>query len=240
MNALVTLTIGNDSMWDYTLSSMRSTCERHGWAFEAITTRKVNMARFEAPTWNVSFEKFQVCDYLDRYDRVLLIDADVMMSPECPDIFDAVPEDAIGAVFEDVGSRMKNRQGQIDMIKAHRFRGALGMDEWNTGYMNSGVMVLSKCHRPALAFDMNDPQTRVIAIRKSFPDQNTMNFLCRRSGWPILDMGYKWNHMTVFSEKWNGAPHRRDSHIIHYAGLLPEQRLAWAREDYLAWWRAGK
>ena len=31
----------------------------------------------------------------------------------------------------------------------------------------------------------------------------------------ILD---KWNHMTMFSEPWNGNASRFDSNIIHYAG----------------------
>jgi hypothetical protein len=28
----------------------------------------------------------------------------------------------------------------------------------------------------------------------------------------------KWNHMTMFSEPWNGNANRFDSYIIHYAG----------------------
>jgi len=33
-----------------------------------------------------------------------------------------------------------------------------------------------------------------------------------------VDLGYKWNHMSMFSEPWNGSLSRFNSYIIHYAG----------------------
>jgi hypothetical protein len=35
---------------------------------------------------------------------------------------------------------------------------------------------------------------------------------------PFHDLGYRWNHMTMFSEDWNGNADRFKSYIIHYAG----------------------
>jgi len=39
-----------------------------------------------------------------------------------------------------------------------------------------------------------------------------------KHGFEVQDLGYKFNHMTMFSEKWNKSADRFASHIIHYAG----------------------
>jgi hypothetical protein len=39
-----------------------------------------------------------------------------------------------------------------------------------------------------------------------------------RLGYNYVDLGYKWSHMSMFSEAWNGSPSRFDSYILHYAG----------------------
>ena len=233
MNAIVTLTIGTDPLWEYTLPTMRAACYRHGWALETIGTREVNMTRFDNNVWNIDFEKFQVVDYLATYDRVMLLDADTMLSPRCPDVFERVPVDAIGGVFEDAGSRVKNRRGQIAKIK--RSASDPRLLDWRDGYINAGVMVFSKCHREALTLDADDAAVRAISEWPSFPAQNTLNYLCWRSGFPIVNLGYRWNHHRLFDEDWNGAPDRRYAHILHYAGLKPEPRLEQAKSDYEAW-----
>jgi len=34
----------------------------------------------------------------------------------------------------------------------------------------------------------------------------------------IYELSYKFNHMSMFSEKWNGRASRFDSYMLHYAG----------------------
>ena len=235
MNAIVTLTIGDSPLWEYTLPSMHTACARHGWGLEMIEARTVNVTRCQNPVTNISFEKFQAIDYLDEYDRIMIFDADAMLSPTCPDIFAAVPEDAIGGVMEDVGSRFDNRREWIATIKLMAMDARL--DGWNEGYMNSGVMVLSACHREAMTLNLDDVRVRDVSLPDGFNDQNVVNYLAQRSGFPICALGYKWNHMSIFSEEWNGSPDPLDSHIIHYAGLKPEARLERAERDFAAWYK---
>ena len=234
MNAIVTLTIGDSPLWAYTLPSMAAACARHGWGFEQIETRTVNVTRFRHPVWNIAFEKFHALDYLDQYDRIIILDSDAMMSPTCPDIFAAVPEDAIGCVMEDVGRHLTNRREWIATIKAQALDARL--EDWHEGYLNSGMVALSRCHREAMTLDMDDIATLEVSRPAGFPSQNVTNYLARRSGFPIYDLGYKWNHMGVFSEEWNGSPNPLDSHIVHYAGLKPGPRLEQAASDFKAWY----
>ena len=48
------------------------------------------------------FRIMKCYDLFDEYDRILSLDSDVILSPHCPNLFELVPNDAIGTVFEDV------------------------------------------------------------------------------------------------------------------------------------------
>ena len=42
-------------------------------------------------------------DLLKSYDRILHIDSDIVINKNCPNIFDFVPYDTMGFVFEELG-----------------------------------------------------------------------------------------------------------------------------------------
>jgi len=48
--------------------------------------------------------------------------------------------------------------------------------------------------------------------------QTHLNYQMMKFRYKYIDLGYKFNHMSIFSESWNGSPSRFDSYIIHYAG----------------------
>ena len=48
------------------------------------------------------------------YQRILLLDTDMLVLPACSDIFDEVPYDCIGSIFEDKGSRKPDRAKRIN------------------------------------------------------------------------------------------------------------------------------
>ena len=55
--------------------------------------------------------------------------------------------------------------------------------------------------------------------------QAHIGYQIMKQGHKYLDLGYKFNHMSMFSESWNGSPSRFDSYIIHYAGkgIFPDK-----------------
>jgi len=228
-HALVVLAIGENALWQSTLPTMQRICTQYGWAFRRIDIPRINIHYYN-DNLNITFEKFQCVDYLQKYERILLLDADVLLNPNCPNVFDKVPKDTIGCVMEDKGTRRINRLKQIEYIKTTMCDPRI--KEWKQGYMNSGVLVLSKCHRKHLF--LNPEVLRL--CKGGFIDQNVMNYLCRASGFPILDLGYKYNHMHMFSEEWNQHAERRDSYIIHYAGCVLKMRQDRAQKDYIALW----
>ena len=67
----------------------------------------------------------------DEYDRILHLDTDLLLNPNCPNIFDAVEYNNIGTVLEDVGSRKPDRHHRI--FAAQQQFGDIG---WKEEYIN--------------------------------------------------------------------------------------------------------
>ena len=144
---------------------------------------------------------------LEIYDRLLLLDTDMLILPRCPNAFDEVPYDCIGSIHEDKGVRRKVRLQRIQDIQS-----AWGDIGWKDGYTNAGTFVISKCHNRI--FDSYGGQYWL----KSGSVDLHVSYMARRNGYKFHELSYKWNHMTMFSEEWNGFANRFDSYIIHYAG----------------------
>lgn len=151
----------------------------------------------------------EIYDIFGDYDRILHIDSDIVINKNCPNVFDVVPYDTIGLVFEDKGSRLEARRLRIMKIR-QRLRGDR---HWTFGYFNMGVFLASKVHR-----DMFTRIYNLLWEADEGLEQTHLNYQMRAFGYKYVDLGYKWNHMSMFSEAWNRNPSRFDSHIIHYAG----------------------
>lgn len=144
----------------------------------------------------------------DSYDRILLVDADVLITPDCPDPFWTVPDDCIGTIFEDRGSRKAQRYAII--AKIQRQFGEIG---WKQGYSNAGFFM----YNPKLHNAIWDPINKRYWREWGSADVHMMYNIVKRQ-MKIYELSFKWNHMSMFSEPWNGSPHRYNSNIIHYAG----------------------
>lgn len=162
-----------------------------------------------------------------HYDRILHLDSDMLLMPSCPNLFEVVEEGSVGTIYEDVGSRRPQRAGCIKNAQS-KF-GDIG---WTEGYINTGVFVTSRQHR--------DIYQKIAG--EYFTDWGTddihIGYLINKLGHKVQELPYQFNHMTMFSEHWNGSPDRFDSHIIHYAGSgIFEQgkvpnKIEQARSDY--------
>lgn len=158
--------------------------------------------------YSIHYRIMEVGDLLNDYNRVLCIDHDIIITPTCPNLFDVVPYNKIGTILEDKGSRREERLNRLKKWKLE-------------GYINTGVFLVSDLH--IKMFDArkdptswyytgpgwDDVYLRVMIDKyeKEFPGQ-----------FNIYELPYIFNHMSMYSESWNGSPSRFDSHIIHYAG----------------------
>jgi len=212
-HAVVIVSIGK-TVFNLAMPTIEAYCRRYGLALEVISEPRFRVC-LEGSNYQAEiFEKFRAGEMLAKYDRILRLDCDVLVSCKCPNIFDVVPETHVGVVFEDVGGRAAQRREQMECV-ARSFE----LAPWGSRrYFNSGVVVASQCHREMFMLaedDLHAIRTRDLAGCK---EQNLLNLRVRESGFPVYGLDFRYNHLSMFSERWNRRARRRDSFILHYAG----------------------
>lgn len=205
--AIITLAIGDTftKMAESTHPLMRKYAEKCSADFIVI-----DKPQLQNSLGLVTYEKFQVYDYLDgRYDQVLFIDTDIVVCPNAPNVFDICKKGTFGA---------SNEEG-YSMSEFHKeaTQRQLGNISWNAPYFNSGVMLFDPSHKAVF-----DPQgtllQRWISCDENsdhiMSDQPILNYLVNQGGYAFLDFGYKFNRTRVLKDTHN----RFNSYFIHYAG----------------------
>ncbi len=233
--AVCTLCIGEiaEEFSKYSFPAFKKYAQRIGADFIVFDTPKVNYTDSEHIN-TLKFEKYQIHDVLDEmgYDRAAFFDVDILITPHAPSIFDHVPYKAIGGVFEDIGFDEKDRRQII--VECQEI---LGDVDWEEGFLNSGVFVVSKIHKDVfkMIWDhgiFDDP------VHK-YEQTNTqwyMRKFCLEQGDPeieVINIDYKWNFtgpMRVYY-----GPFREEAYVIHYAGrglFHGISRVEQMRKDY--------
>nr|MDO8085731.1 hypothetical protein [Candidatus Sigynarchaeum springense]MDO8119294.1 hypothetical protein [Candidatus Sigynarchaeota archaeon] len=222
--AVVTLCIGDkfDAFGRYSHAPMKAYADKVGADFIKLDQRRVNFTA--AKNFNpILFEKYQVYDVLGAYDRVLFLDTDILITPHAPDIFNEVPVDKPGGVFEDFGTELKHRRGLI--VKVQEVLGNVG---WIEGFMNSGVFIVSKQHRDIFRLYQKH------GFYDGCYEQTNTNWYMHKAGFAPVSIDWRFNFMGIMRIYY--GPVHRDAFFIHYAGtggLFPwVPRVDQMRNDY--------
>ena len=173
----------------------------------------------------------QLYDKFEGYDRILMLDSDILIRKDCPNIFDEVPDNYIALLLEDKGSRQEDRRERI--ANANEMYGDKG---WTEGYINTGFALFPKVSRDIFKIEEKD----ILYLDFGYDDV----FL----GWRIYDQGINvaelapsYNFMSMFTEDWSGLD-KSDAYIIHYAGMGHHPNIPKPRQimnDYLVMERHG-
>ncbi len=181
MKAIVTLCIGEEyKLGQVTHPLLRSYADRVGADFIVISEPKINLG-------NHNFEKYQIYDLFEQYDRILYIDTDIIVTPECPNLFEIVSEKEFGAFV--VSEHTYFHDGAIKKIQSK-----LGDIGWERKYFNAGVMVVSKQH--SKIFNKSYELIEWAKETGAFYDQTLLNYTIQKMDIPIHDIGYQFNHTT--------------------------------------------
>lgn len=198
MNLVLTIAVGDEyqEIGYLTHPTIRAYADRIGAEFLCIDKKAIART---TPHW----EKFQIFYLLDKYDRILYVDTDVIIRDDCPNLFDIVPETHLG-MFNEAPFTDRSKELMIDICKAYKTT----LDEWRGMYYNSGVMVISQFHKTLF----KKPDMEVF----NFYEQSYLNMVIAKREIPMFDIGYKFNRMTCI-DQYTGEE-RHASFIIHYAG----------------------
>lgn len=194
LRALVTLCIGEgfEKISHLTHPLMNAYAKTTGSDFLVINKRKFQ----KLP---VHFEKFQIAGILQKYDRVLFVDTDVVIRPDAPNLFDLVP-------LEKVGVYMANIHSDCHDDSIHSIQNELDDIGWHNEYFNSGVMLVSKPH--VGLFDLSHGSFT------GFYEQTQLNYNLQKLNLPVFDITYRYNHVEAVGIPISGG----SSYFIHYAG----------------------
>jgi lipopolysaccharide biosynthesis glycosyltransferase len=218
MNLVVTMSIGwwADEIIKISYPFLEGYAKKINAEFKVIDKKRINLE----PTY---MEKFQVYDIFDQYDRILWLDCDILIHPDCPNVFELVPNDYLGAIPDCESGEWWNVNyfKDIKMIQ-----NALGWIGWETGYFNIGVLVMSKIHKELFANPEN-----ALKMRDRYHDQLLVNYnfqkmyLKKRSKFFCMDT--KFNAMVINGNnvKKLGKESRLDAHILHFAGIKRRPKL---------------
>jgi hypothetical protein len=212
-HAVITLAIGWQGYWRWTHRVMARYADRIGADFIRITEEK---RRVPGPL-GYRLEKFQILDYLNQYERVIFLDGDIVIRPDCPDLFALTPTAELGAMCE---GRFYRRD--LVFAEAALFYGIeLPVDpsEW----FNSGVMVISQDQRSLFV----EP-ARIELFLSQRPDGSRSPyswidmplFNCQRilRDIRICDLGLRFNYLGSMKDQPNRPFEPEDAFIFHGSG----------------------
>lgn len=196
-NLVLTLAMGPYAeLGKLTHPTFKSYADRIGADFKCISEQKISQT---TPHW----EKFQISSLLDEYDRIIYLDTDIIVRDDCPDLFDVVPEDCLGA-FDESRFVERSKEMMIDICKQYE----VTLPSWDGKYFNTGVLVISQIHRELFI----KPEKEIF----SFWEQSYLNMMIAKLRIKMHDLDYKFNRMTCM-DIFTGEE-RHESYMIHYAG----------------------
>lgn len=198
--ALVTICEGREMSEVFELSSvfMKRHAERFGMDFVILSGNY----RDWGPVW----QKLQIYNLLDWYNFIVYLDADCLISPECPDISNLVPEGYFGAVDEHLFF------DRWDELKEGCRLLGINPEGWSGYYFNAGVMAVRTCHKDIF----KAPKEK---LNTAFQEQTYFNAKMIELGIPLMEMGWTYNCLSsIFN--WPGID-KSQAYIIHFAGVHP-------------------
>lgn len=181
------------------------------------------------------FEKENVFDEFDNYDMCCVIDSDIYIREDAPDVFKELDDEAVGSVYECDLPMTTEYANKIRGYSSSIVKG-LKMD-WEsnseTGYdfFNSGVMLYDSKKMKEVLNGMGPREFLEQPMLKDFidgvgplrwqSDQMTLNYWFKKKKVKVKRMDWKWN--ALFSAVRNDRI--KDGYFVHFflKDLLPDK-----------------
>jgi hypothetical protein len=206
-------------LYDHCTASVKAYCERHGIDYE-IQRTPILMIKPDVFATNRSkesyekhggflpiFEKENAFTYLKTYDQVAIIDADVWVRPDAPNIFDELPEQYdFGGVVEREMPITEQYRNKIANYSRMQYSTIRGVDwKWNNSggeFINMGVMVLNKRIETYLRGEtprqfLNRPKFKPfvdgVGPWKWSTDQTLLNTWIKEEKMNVKNLSFQWN-----------------------------------------------
>jgi hypothetical protein len=231
-------------LYDHCTASVKAYCEKHGIDY-VLQTSPILFIRPDPFLSNRSaecqsrplplpiFEKENAFTYLKSYDQVAIIDSDIWIRPDAPNIFDDFgTEHDFGGVVEREMPITPQYASKIQNYSRMQYSSIRNVDwKWNDRggeFMNMGVMLMNK----SIEKYLNGETPKQFLSRPRFKpfidgvgnwkwstDQTLLNTWIREEKMKIKNMDWKWNGLFTANTK------IEQCHFVHFflKDKLPEQ-----------------
>ena len=185
-NLIVTISIGNRPWFRKTKKTINNYCKKYDIEFKVITDQ------YDTDT-KIRLRKFDIVKYFEKYDRILFLDDTLIINPNSPNLFNIVPYNKVGVLFEKEPYFNK----LLILKKALTYYNNLeDVNKDNYIWFNSGVILASKCHKDLFKV----PNKNIIKIG-NYLDQSIFNANRYKYNIPVYDIGLSFNYLgTRISE----------------------------------------
>lgn len=228
--AIFTIKIGTNPIWDLCIDSQIRYCNKYNIDYITIDQKQINWPFGPNPTANFYFEKLQAVSIFNtrKYDQVLYLDSDILITPEAINIFNEYPDPDLYYGFDEnrtVGIQGPTMYGGTAdimdrdpyVIRTISNRNIYWMKNIYSKYIyfNMGVMLLGVNSVPWM-FNV----TQLLSVKDypniyDFNDQTYFNVLIQKYS-KFKCMDYNFNRMHLGRRDHENE--RYKANFIHYAG----------------------
>tara|TARA_R110002051_G_scaffold325622_1_gene429460 strand:- start:3540 stop:4280 length:741 start_codon:yes stop_codon:yes gene_type:complete len=221
--------------YQISIDSWKHFCDKHNAELFLMEEPVLDTAEM-----HIIWQRYYLFDILDHneidYDQILLVDADTIVHPDCPNFFEKTNHDY--CLVHDNGSYDWILRG-MEHYKKHIFH-----NEWFHfwEYGNSGFQIVNKKHRPFFdimrEFYFQNQQT-IQFIQKNYgigTDQTPLNFMLRKHNIDINLLPWKYN-MTCMPKReiiGDDMLHTKMGYVMHFNGLPDKDKSVpyWMEKTY--------
>lgn len=172
------------------------------------------------------YEKENAFDLLPEYDQIAVVDSDIYIRPESPNIFDDFGTDKpFGAVCEREMSINRQYVAKIQnysRMQYHNLHGKRGLDfkpdKFGYEFYNMGLMLMNQSFYVYINMAARDwvtqsefqPFVDGIGAWKWSTDQTLLNYFMKSRKVPVKHMHWKWNGLYTANKKID------ECHFVHF------------------------
>lgn len=222
-------------LYDHCVASVEEYCKKHGIDHE-VQRSPILMIKPDVFQTNRSkesyekhggflpiFEKENAFTYLKTYDQVAIIDADVWIRPDSPNIFDDLePEYDFGGVVERSAPIEPWYKQKLVQYSNMQFRNIKVDWKWNNlgaEFINMGIMVMNQKIKDYLKGEtptqfIRRPEFKAfvdgIGNWKWSTDQVLLNTWIKNENMKVKNMDWKWNGLFTANSR------IKECHFVHF------------------------
>jgi len=206
-NLIVTIMFGSDPSFYFAKKSFIDYAKKVDADFICLTEYSGDFESLSKSNMlhEALFEKLALGRYLKKYQRVLYIDGDILITPQAKNIFTEYPN--LDNVYMLNEGLLSQRKEELRLISS-RIKKPIN----DRNYFNAGVILFSSGAKFLQTVLIKDLQ--FFYNSSNWFDQTYINYICRLNELNVFSLAGNFNRMALLGP----ADTRFSADFIHYAG----------------------